>query len=109
MQRETCRRDIQSALRHHQRILPYICCIAVALVPLAVRGQARTTTTNGDDVEAATDWPRFRGPNGTGISHASTIPTEWTDKDYNWVIDLPGQGHGSPVVVGDRLYVLCGH
>ncbi len=57
---------------------------------------------------ATADWPRFRGPNGTGISDATTVPTKWTVDDYNWVTDLPGEGHGSPVVVGDRIYVLCG-
>ena len=57
---------------------------------------------------ASADWPRFRGPNGIGISDATTIPTEWTDDDYNWITDLPGEGHGSPVAVGDRIFALCG-
>jgi outer membrane protein assembly factor BamB len=54
---------------------------------------------------AAQEWTRFRGPNGTGQSDATTIPTEWTDKDYNWRIDLPGIGHGSPVVWGEKVFV----
>ena len=56
----------------------------------------------------AGDWPRFRGPNGTGISHAKTVPVKWTTNDYNWVMDLPGHGHGSPVIFGEKLYVVCG-
>jgi len=60
-------------------------------------------------VTASADWPRFRGPNGAGISDATTIPTEWTDDDYNWITDLPGEGHGSPVVVGNRIFLLCGN
>ena len=59
-------------------------------------------------ITAFADWPRFRGPNGAGVSDATTIPTEWTDEDYNWRIDLPGEGHGSPVVVGNNIFVLCG-
>lgn len=35
-------------------------------------------------------WNRFRGPNGSGISHAKTVPVRWTEKDYNWKIGLPG-------------------
>ena len=54
------------------------------------------------------DWPRFRGPNGTGISDAKDIPTTWTADDYAWTKELPGQGHGSPVVVGNRIYLLSG-
>jgi outer membrane protein assembly factor BamB len=53
----------------------------------------------------AQEWTRFRGPNGTGQSEATTIPTEWTDADYNWKIELPGVGHGSPVIWGERLFV----
>jgi outer membrane protein assembly factor BamB len=54
---------------------------------------------------AAQEWTRFRGPNGTGQSEATTIPTAWTDKDYNWKIELPGVGHSSPVIWGDKLFV----
>ena len=53
-------------------------------------------------------WPRFRGPNGTGISDATTVPTTWADQDYNWKLKLPGIGHSSPVVWGNRLFVTCG-
>ncbi len=55
-----------------------------------------------------TDWPRFRGPNGTGISDAKSIPATWTDQDYNWKVALPGTGHSSPVVWANRLFVTCG-
>jgi outer membrane protein assembly factor BamB len=57
-------------------------------------------------VNAADDeWTRFRGPSGTGISAATTIPVKWTDADYNWKVELPGTGHSSPVVCGNRVYV----
>jgi outer membrane protein assembly factor BamB len=52
-------------------------------------------------------WPRFRGPNGAGISDATTVPAKWTDQDYNWKVKLPGMGHSSPVVWGNRLFVTC--
>ncbi|MCX7047057.1 MAG: PQQ-binding-like beta-propeller repeat protein [Candidatus Sumerlaeota bacterium] len=54
------------------------------------------------------DWPRFRGADGAGISDAQTIPAKWTDSDYNWKIKLPGVGHSSPVVWGRRIFVTCG-
>ena len=54
----------------------------------------------------AQDWTRFRGPNGTGHSDATTIPAEWTDTDYNWRVSLPGVGHSSPVLWGDRIFLL---
>lgn len=70
--------------------------------------QSQVLSENPESKKASSDWTRFRGPNGTGISSAKTVPTEWTSDDYNWVAELPGKGHGSPVVVGDRLYLVCG-
>ena len=52
------------------------------------------------------EWTRFRGPNGTGLSDAKTIPATWTPSDYRWQIQLPGKGHSSPVIWGDKLFVL---
>ena len=52
-------------------------------------------------------WNRFRGPNGSGVSQAKTVPVRWTQDDYNWRIELPGHGHSSPVVWGDRIFLTC--
>jgi len=52
-------------------------------------------------------WTRFRGPNGSGISDATTIPAKWTTKDYNWRVKLPGIGHSSPVIWGNQIFVTC--
>jgi hypothetical protein len=53
------------------------------------------------------EWSRFRGPNGAGISDATTVPVQWTNEDYNWKVDLPGVGHSSPVVWDTRVVVTC--
>ena len=54
------------------------------------------------------EWTRFRGSNGQGISYAKTIPIKWTEKDYNWKVNLPGVGHSSPVLWGDKVFVTSG-
>ena len=56
----------------------------------------------------AQEWPRFRGPNGSGISPSKTIPTAWTDKDFNWKLPLPAAGHSSPVLWGDKVFLTTG-
>jgi outer membrane protein assembly factor BamB len=53
----------------------------------------------------AQEWTRFRGPNGAGVSHAKTIPTNLTAADINWKVELPGVGHSSPVLWGDRIFL----
>src|SRR5690349_19128499 len=51
-------------------------------------------------------WPRFRGPNGTGIATDRDIPVQWTDKDgVLWKTAIPGLGNSSPVVWGEQIFL----
>src|SRR5687768_13279359 len=53
------------------------------------------------------EWSRFRGPNGSGISAAKNLPTEFgPDKNLIWKLDLP-QGHSSPILHRDRIYLTA--
>ena len=54
----------------------------------------------------AQEWTRFRGPNGSGFAKAN-LPEQLAEKDINWRCTLPGTGHSSPVVWGDRIFVTC--
>jgi outer membrane protein assembly factor BamB len=56
-------------------------------------------------VATAQEWTRFRGPNGSGVSAAKSIPVTWTDDDFRWKAKLPGEGISSPVVWGEKLFV----
>ncbi|NOX53190.1 MAG: PQQ-binding-like beta-propeller repeat protein [Planctomycetes bacterium] len=53
----------------------------------------------------AENWPRFRGPNGTGVSQERGIPATWSPEEIAWTAELPGVGHSSPVVWGRHLFV----
>ena len=53
---------------------------------------------------SAQEWTRFRGPNGQAQSEAK-LPTKWTEADYNWKIELPGTGNGSPVIWGEKVFI----
>lgn len=76
--------------------------VALCLQTLAYLALAPVTTAAEAD-----HWPRFRGPNGSGVSTAHGFPATWTKADYRWVVDLPGQGVSSPVVWGERLFVTA--
>lgn len=54
---------------------------------------------------AAQEWTRFRGPNGTGVSETKGIPLTWTEKDFRWRVEIPGQGHSQPVIWGEKIFV----
>ncbi len=57
-------------------------------------------------MSVAADWPRFRGPNGSGVAEAA--PVSWTASENRlWTADLPGKGNGSPIVVKGKLFVQC--
>jgi outer membrane protein assembly factor BamB len=52
-------------------------------------------------------WPQWRGPDATGVSKTATPPLEWSDtKNIRWKVEIPGRGSASPIVWGDRVYVL---
>jgi len=54
------------------------------------------------------DWPRFRGPRGSGVSEAKDLPVRWSsEENIAWKTELPGPGASSPIVVGNRVFVTC--
>jgi len=59
------------------------------------------------ELDSTASWTRFRGPNGTGVSSCTNLPSACTEQDCKWKSPLPGLGHSSPVVWQDKLFVLC--
>ena len=56
---------------------------------------------------AADDWPWWRGPNHNGVADSNqSPPLTWSSsQNVLWKADIPGRGHGSPMVFGDRVVV----
>ncbi|MEO8354219.1 MAG: PQQ-binding-like beta-propeller repeat protein [Chthoniobacteraceae bacterium] len=50
------------------------------------------------------EWPRFRGPDGSGLGDGK-LPDPITEKSILWKVELPGAGHSSPVITGDRIFL----
>jgi len=82
----------QSTLRH--RLLALIGAAALSTASFAAAPEG--------------DWNRFRGPNGSGVAPSANTPASFTEKDFNWRIELPGQGHSSPVISGNKIFVTVG-
>lgn len=59
-------------------------------------------------VAQAEDWPQFRGPNGSGVSTSTKpLPTEFsTEQNLLWAAKL-GDGIGSPIIVGGKVFVTA--
>ncbi len=53
-------------------------------------------------------WPQWRGPLATGAAPLASPPLEWSETDnVRWKTALPGHGHSTPIVWGDRLFVTA--
>jgi outer membrane protein assembly factor BamB len=56
---------------------------------------------------AAQYWPQWRGPDATGVSRTANPPTVWSEtQNIRWKKEIPGRGSSSPIVWGDRVFVM---
>jgi outer membrane protein assembly factor BamB len=53
----------------------------------------------------AGNWSQFRGDDLTGVSGNLRLPTRWSADQLLWTVDVPGVGHSSPVIWGNRLFL----
>jgi outer membrane protein assembly factor BamB len=78
--------------------------IARLRLPLLIAALALQTSAL-----CAENWPMWRGPRGDGTSGEAKLPTEWDGargEHIAWKVELPGRGHASPIVWGDRVFVV---
>jgi outer membrane protein assembly factor BamB len=53
------------------------------------------------------DWPQWRGLHANGVAPHADPPVEWSEsKNVKWKVEIPGKGHASPIVWGDRVFIL---
>jgi outer membrane protein assembly factor BamB len=55
---------------------------------------------------AAGDWPRFRGPNGSGVADGAPLPASLDPAGALWKVKVP-RGYSSPILYGDRLFLTA--
>jgi outer membrane protein assembly factor BamB len=57
---------------------------------------------------SAEDWPCWRGPRLDGSSKETNIPVYWSpDSNIVWKAELPGSGHASPIVLGEKIFIVA--
>ena len=65
-----------------------------------------TGATGGEraGTEAQDSWPQWRGPLSTGVAPNAQPPVQWSEtKHIRWKTALPGKGHSTPIVWGERI------
>jgi outer membrane protein assembly factor BamB len=71
------------------------------LLPVLLLAVSSAIAGNGN-------WPMWRGPHGDGTTDETGFPTQWTaTENVVWKTAIPGRGHSSPIVWGDRLFVTA--
>lgn len=57
-------------------------------------------------VQAASEWPQWRGPEGQGHATAMGLPVTWTAKsNVLWQVEIPGRGWSSPLIDGNLIWL----
>ena len=76
-------------------------CSLVAAEPVA-------NSPIGPIAVAPQDWPWWRGPHRNGIAaDGPRPPVSWSDRQHvAWKVAVPGRGHGSPTIVGSRVFLV---
>ena len=81
--------------------------LAIATTPVPAAGQdsggVRMVRPEGDGGQF---WPRWRGPSGQGVVEEGEYPDTWSDTtNVLWKTTVPGSGHSSPIVWGNRIFL----
>ena len=72
----------------------------------AVSREVASSDATSRAVLGPDDWPGWRGSNADGIATGPAAPTKWGETaNVLWKVEIPGRGHSSPIVVGERIYL----
>ena len=59
-------------------------------------------------LSAQDEWPQFRGPDGQGHAAANGLPLTWSEtENVTWKTEIPGEGHSSPVISGEQIWLTA--
>jgi outer membrane protein assembly factor BamB len=71
-------------------------------VPLLILGALTLTSSS-----RGADWPQWRGPNRDGVATGSELPAQLPAALHKlWKVEV-GEGQSSPIVVGQRVFILA--
>jgi len=76
------------------------------LIPFFLLTRLMSVLAEAPDFQS-TDWPAWRGLHGDGHAKAvKGLPIKWSDsKNVVWKIALPGRGHSTPTIIGNRIFL----
>ncbi len=87
-------------------------CWTVAISPLLVvlfwHGGNPLPAQETVAADPLSNWPSWRGPLGTGVAPRANPPIQWSEtENVRWKTPLPGEGHSTPIVTGNHVFVTA--
>ena len=96
MMKAVCQSFGDSLSKRGSPMLHWMRALAIGVLATATLGAAQAPSQS---------WMQWRGPFNTGMA-AGDAPLRWSDATgVTWRTPIPGRGHSTPVVVGDRLFL----
>jgi outer membrane protein assembly factor BamB len=73
----------------------------------AGRAASPTPSATNAPADLSRSWPSWRGPLANGVAPHADPPVTWSEtKNVRWKVSIPGKAHSSPIVFGDRIYLM---
>ena len=70
-------------------------------------GSAWASPAAAQSSDAERFWGQWSGPDATGVAQFGNPPTEWSEtRNIRWKVEIPGRGSASPIVWGDKVFLL---
>ncbi|HSR50370.1 MAG TPA: PQQ-binding-like beta-propeller repeat protein [Acidobacteriota bacterium] len=87
-----------------RRLTFSLCVLLAAALGAAALSLALAVTPESEATDQ--NWPRWRGPDASGVAPATDPPLEWSeDKNIRWKFDIPGRGNSTPVIWEDLIFL----
>lgn len=82
--------------------------LALIAVPALAPGAADEISPESEAAASDLYWPQWRGPLATGAAPFADPPIHWSESEnIRWKITLPGLGHSTPIIWGDRVFLTA--
>lgn len=81
--------------------------ISVLLIACLGMGNALVVSATEFEDAKSGNWHQWRGPGANGVATNANPPTTWSeDENLQWKVDVDGLGNSTPIVWGDKLFLL---
>src|SRR5687767_4367923 len=81
-------------------MIRFFCCLMLLLAVCHAQSAAQ-------QIDPASQWPAWRGPQHNGVAPHGDPPTKWSEtENIKWKVAIPGEGSSTPIIWGDRIFLL---